>query len=104
MKTKSATEIFPENMWDIFMDMMAERVAIKAADRLSLHLPAPSKAPAPERIRLRGIRALASHLGIGVNKAQNLKNEGTVPYYEDGGLLYFYSDEVDAALRKGGVL
>ena len=79
-------------------DLLAE----KTAERLFSRIPAQGDKRTPKREKLRGIRGLASYLGIGVNKAQNLKNAEAIPYYENGGLLFFFSDEVDAALRKGG--
>ena len=104
MKKSFETFAVPiENPLNILMETMAEKIANRTIERISLHLAMSESVPQQERTRIRGIRGLASYLGIGLNKAQNLKNDRVIPYYEDGGLLFFYSDEVDAALRKGGV-
>jgi len=50
--------------------------------------------------KLIGLRELSKHLNCGLNSALKLKNEGKVPYYQIGNRFHFYSDEVDAALRK----
>jgi len=49
--------------------------------------------------KLIGLRELSKHIGCGLNTAQKLKDEGKVPYSQIGNRFYFYSNEVDAALR-----
>jgi len=50
--------------------------------------------------KLIGLRELSKHIGCGINTAQKLKDEGKVPYSQIGNRFYFYSNEVDVALRK----
>ena len=59
----------------------------------------------PTRTKIIGIRGLAAFLNVCVPTAQKLKNQKKIPFYESGNKVYFFSDEVDAALRvkeKGG--
>ena len=49
--------------------------------------------------KLIGLRELSKHIGCGLNTAQKLKDEGKVPYSQIGNRFYFYSNEVDTALR-----
>ena len=55
--------------------------------------------PALKRQRIDGLRGLAAYLGVALPTAQNLKNKQIIPAYEAGKRVYFYSDEVDNALR-----
>jgi len=50
--------------------------------------------------KLIGLRELSKYIGCGVNTALKIKNEGKVPYSQIGNRFYFYSNEVDVALRK----
>lgn len=52
------------------------------------------------RVKIMGIRGLANYLKGSTSTAQKLKNDGKVPFYEVGNRVYFYSDEVDNALKK----
>ena len=49
--------------------------------------------------KLVGLRELSKHIGCGLNTALKLKDEGKVPYSQIGNRFYFYSNEVDVALR-----
>lgn len=55
--------------------------------------------PALRRRRIDGLRGLAEYLGVALPTAQRLKNRQSFPAYEAGKRVYFYSDEVDNALR-----
>ncbi|MEY8609342.1 DUF3853 family protein [Parabacteroides segnis] len=55
-----------------------------------------------ERKRIDGIRGLANHIRCSVSKAQDLKNKGKIPFYEVGKRVFFYSDEIDEALKYKG--
>jgi hypothetical protein len=50
-------------------------------------------------LKLIGLRELKNYVGCGINTAQKLKDEGRVPYSQIGNRFYFYSNEVDEALR-----
>lgn len=58
-------------------------------------------APIPETKgdRIDGIRGLAKFLQCSVCKAQNIKNQGLVPFYNIGSKVFFYSKEVLRALK-----
>ena len=49
--------------------------------------------------KLRGIRELAAFLNCSTATAQALKNRNEIPYYQLKSRLFFYSGEVDAALK-----
>lgn len=49
---------------------------------------------------IRGIDGLAEFLGVGKNTAQNMKNEGIIPYYQYGRIVLFKPEEVFNALEK----
>lgn len=56
-----------------------------------------------ERERIDGIRGLANHIRCSVSKAQDLKNKGKIPFHEVGKRVFFYSDEINEAIKhKGG--
>jgi len=48
---------------------------------------------------VRGIRGLAAALGISTSKIQQLKNDGVLPYFQDGKLLLFDLDQVHQAMK-----
>lgn len=52
--------------------------------------------------KIRGIRELASYLQCSTATAQALKNKNEIPYYQLKSRLFFYSGEIDAALKHGG--
>lgn len=47
---------------------------------------------------IKGLRGLAEYIPCSLSKAQQLKNEGKVPFYQDGRLILFNPDEIRAAL------
>lgn len=48
---------------------------------------------------VKGIRRLAEFYQCSVQKIQDLINDGTIPSYKLGKNRYFYTSEVDKALR-----
>ena len=46
---------------------------------------------------IKGIRALARFLGIGINKAQDLKNDNALPYFQHGRIVLFDPELVKKA-------
>lgn len=63
--------------------------------------PAESK-PIDRGTKIRGIRGLASYLSCSTATAQALKNKGKVPFHQIGNRVFFFSNEVDAAVWTGG--
>ena len=53
-----------------------------------------------KRVKLNGIVGLADYINCSVTTAQKMKNEGKFPYYNIGSKVYFYSDEVEIALKN----
>lgn len=51
------------------------------------------------RIKINGIRGLASYLEVSVPTAQRLKNSKKFTFYESGNKVFMYSDEVNAGLK-----
>lgn len=49
---------------------------------------------------LKGIRAVASYYGASSASIQKLINTGAIPSYRIGKGRYFYSGEIDEALRE----
>ena len=54
------------------------------------------KAPRP---KVKGIHGLAEALGCSTAKAQQLKNSGTIRYFQDGKLVLFDYDQVIEDLK-----
>lgn len=52
-------------------------------------------------ILLKGIRKVAEHYNCGVESIQKLVNESAIPCYRIGRSWYFYSGEIDEALKVG---
>lgn len=76
-------------------------LAKKIAEKLEGRIAPPYQAV--ERKRIDGIRGLANHIRCSVSKAQDLKNKGKIPFHEVGKRVFFYSDEIDEAIKhKGG--
>lgn len=57
--------------------------------------------PADKGKKIRGIRELAAYLNCSTATAQSLKNLNEIPYYQLKSRLFFYTGEVDAALKHG---
>jgi len=74
---------------------------VEFQDLLAATIPGTKDEPTivPERIRIYGIRGLATYLSVSVPTAQRLKNAKKFPFYEAGNKLIFYSDEVDNGLK-----
>jgi hypothetical protein len=51
---------------------------------------------------LRGARAIADHLGCGVDRVWALSSAGRLPLHRDGSALLAHTDELDRWLRNGG--
>lgn len=86
--------------WEQLSSILAQKISEKLEDHN------PSLNQTVERKRIDGIRGLASYVRCSVSKAQNLKNKGVIPCNEVGKRVFFYSDEIDEALKckKGGQL
>lgn len=48
---------------------------------------------------IKGIHELAKFLGISPSRAQKLKNEGVLKYWQDGRLVFFDPEEVMKVMR-----
>ena len=59
----------------------------------------PQEEKTTEHATIRGIRGLATYLGISSATAQRLKNEGKIPYSRIGSRVYFVPSEVDNAIK-----
>lgn len=77
-------------------DFIAEKVAEKVAEKLSIHQEEPQECKGD---RIYGIRGLAKFLGCSPCKAQDLKNQGLIPFYSIGKKVYFFENEVTNALK-----
>lgn len=58
------------------------------------------KAPRP---KIKGIHGLAEALNCSVAKAQQLKNSGTIRYFQDGKLVLFDYDQVIEDLKGANI-
>ncbi len=76
-------------------DLLADKVA----ERLAGNPPATGETADKGR-KVYGIRGIADYIGCSPAKAQNMKNAGILPFYEVGRRVFFYTSEVDAALRR----
>ena len=86
-------------MIDYFLDRLAKRVAEEVAVQIGEQQP--EKAEFTDKGRkVYGIRGIAHYIGCSPAKAQNMKNAGILPFYEVGRRVFFYTAEVDAALRR----
>lgn len=90
-----------KEMIDYFLDRLVKRVAEEVAQIGSQQ---PEKGDFPDKgQKVYGIRGIAAYIGCSPAKAQNMKNTGLLPFYEVGRRVFFYTAEVDAALRRAGV-
>ncbi len=55
--------------------------------------------PQPEKY-IYGLKGLADFLGVGITKAWQLKNSGTISFYQTGKKLFFKESEVLQATKK----
>lgn len=76
-------------------DLLADKVA----ERLAGNPPVTGE-KADKGQKVYGIRGIAEYIGCSPAKAQNMKNAGILPFYEVGRRVFFYTSEVDKALKK----
>ena len=77
--------------YDLLADKVAERITGNVKD----------KGDTTDKGRkVYGIRGIAEYIGCSPAKAQNMKNAGLLPFYEVGRRVFFYTAEVDKALKK----
>lgn len=76
-------------------DLLADKVA----ERLAGNPPVTGET-ADKGQKVYGIRGIAEYIGCSPAKAQNMKNAGILPFYEVGRRVFFYTSEVDKALKK----
>ena len=88
-------------MIDYFLDRLAKRVAEEVAVQIGDQQPE-NVAFSDKGQKVYGIRGIAEYIGCSPAKAQNMKNAGILPFYEVGRRVFFYTAEVDAALRRAG--
>lgn len=77
--------------YDLLADKVAERIAGSIPDKGDT---------SDKGQKVYGIRGIAHYIGCSPAKAQNMKNAGILPFYEVGRRVFFYTAEVDAALRR----
>jgi len=51
------------------------------------------------RIKINGIRGLATFLDVSIPTAQRIKNSKKFAFYASGNKVYFFSDEINAGLK-----
>ena len=84
-------------MFDYFLNRLAKQVAEEIAVQIGDQ---PEKAKFTDKGRkVYGIRGIADYIGCSPAKAQNMKNAGLLPFYEVGRRVFFYTNEVDSALK-----
>lgn len=59
----------------------------------------PDHKPVGKGIKIKGIRGLAAYLECSASSAQKMKNAGKFPFYEVGNRLFFWSNEIDQAIK-----
>lgn len=77
-------------------DLLADKVA----ERIAGHNP--DKGETDKGRRIDGIRGLAAYMMCSPSKVQNMKNAGLLPFYEIGRKVFFYTAEIDEALKREG--
>ncbi|MEI8048916.1 MAG: DUF3853 family protein [Bacteroidota bacterium] len=82
---------------------LVDMIANEVESRLS-HKPITTSSPPQPHIK--GTHQLAKFLGISVSKAQKLKNEGIIPFFQNERLVLFDPEKVREAMsnynkRKG---
>jgi len=76
---------------------LVDMIANEVENRLSQNSNITSLAPQPH---IKGIHSLAKFLGISVSKAQRLKNEGIIPFFQNERLVLFDPDKVREAMTN----
>jgi len=56
--------------------------------------------PSEPKQHIKGTHQLAKFLGISVSKAQRLKNEGIIPFFQNSRLVLFDPDKVREAMSN----
>lgn len=84
---------FESALRSIFKSVVKEELMATSATQQ------PSTQARDTRATIRGIRGLASYLGVSTATAQRLKSLGLVPYSRIGNRVYFCPSEVDDALK-----
>ena len=86
-------------MIDYFLDRLAKRVAEEVAVQIGDQQPE-NVAFSDKGQKVYGIRGIAEYIGCSPAKAQNMKTAGILPFSEVGRRGFFYTSEVDKALKK----
>lgn len=84
---------FNEALRSFFQSVVREELMATSAQKQ------PSNETKDTRATIRGIRGLATYLGISTATAQRLKSNGHVPYSRIGNRVFFCPSEVDEALK-----
>lgn len=92
-KTKTMTQVNVTIDYDLLADKVAERIAGHNSDK---------GGTTDKGRRIDGIRGLAAYMMCSPSKVQNMKNEGLLPFYEIGRKVFFYTAEIDEALKREG--
>jgi len=80
------------NMVLISIEELTNLIRTTVAEQMGKEI----KAPRP---KIKGIHGLAEALNCSVAKAQQLKNSGTIRYFQDGKLVLFDYDQVIEDLK-----
>ena len=94
--TAQTNNIDFQSMMNYFVDLVADKVA----ERMINSKPVEQTNNKPERIRLNGIRKIATYLQLSTSTVQKMKNLDKFPVYYTGSKLYTYSDELEQALKN----
>lgn len=94
MREASQKEFNSKEVLNYFIDAIADAVTMK----LQLQNQQPQLVQTEERVKLKGIRGIASYLEISPSTAQKLRNKNIFPVYFTGGKLFAFSDEVTKSL------
>lgn len=92
-KPKTMTQVNVTIDYDLLADKVAERIAGHNSDK---------GGTTDKGRRIDGIRGLAAYMMCSPSKVQNMKNEGLLPFYEIGRKVFFYTAEIDEALKREG--
>lgn len=80
-----------------FIEFFATLMADKVAEKLQVQKEEPQECKGE---KINGIRGGAAYVGCSPSKMQDLKNKGVVPYYQVGKKIFFFSNELDNALKR----
>lgn len=80
--------------------LTAGELADLIISRMNLNqVPSEIQEPSTTRVKVNGIRGLAEYMGCSIATAQKIKNSGKLTCYEKGSRFFFFSDEVDEAIK-----